>query len=330
MDGAEIKFDARFAGNILVVGQTGCGKTTFVQNLGLNRMFSDIKTVDWISKITLSRGREDQLREIFSYVSFEFHYPEDLGEFETLLETFRDEEIEEENLNVNSIVMGENRKLDRLIVMGKVSGLADKSNKFSTFLTVSQKIDYSCLYHFHIIFPNISTWQIILAQTKIFNIFPSAIQLGNILKILMDNCDRDTIKYIPARDLQINRLYFTIANDRKYSCLTIDCTKRGPSKYRTNADNNLEQTKKDTVCNKFSARNLNENPYDLTLTIDRVTKTLEKTRQKPYGLIQSDGDNLTKNEKDGREPDSGTAERNDKGDDRGREKGRKRPQFLLL
>ena len=287
MDGAEIKFDARFAGNILVVGQTGCGKTTFVQNLGLNRMFSDIKTVDWISKITLSRGREDQLREIFSYASFEFH--EDLGEFETLLETFRGEEIEEENLNVNSIETGENRELDRLIVMDKVSGLADKSNKFSSFLTVSQKFDYSCLYHFHVIFPNRSTWQIILAQTKIFNIFPSAIQLGNILKRLTNNCDRDTIKYIPARDLQINRLYFTIANDKKYSCLTIDCTKSGLSKYRTNADNNLEQTcyyaqkKKDTVCNKFSARNLNENPYDLTLTIDRVTKTLEKTRQKPYG-----------------------------------------------
>ena len=27
-------YDQRFTDNILVLGQTGCGKTTFVQNLG--------------------------------------------------------------------------------------------------------------------------------------------------------------------------------------------------------------------------------------------------------------------------------------------------------
>ena len=50
----------------------------------------------------------------------------------------------------------------------------------------------------------------ILSQTKIFNIFPSAIQLGNMSKILTNNCDRETIKYIPKRELWINRLYFEI------------------------------------------------------------------------------------------------------------------------
>ena len=199
----EIKFDARFVRNILVVGQAGCGKTTFVQNLGLNRIFGEIKTVDYVSKIKLSKGREDHLRWTFSYASVEFHYPEDLGEFGTLLETFWDETefVEGDSSDVNSIVMGENRELDRLIVMDDVSGLADKSNKFSSFLTVYRKFGYSCLYIFHIIFPNRSTRQMILAKTKIFNIFPSAIQLGNMLKILTNNCDRDTIKYIPSRDL---------------------------------------------------------------------------------------------------------------------------------
>ena len=211
----EIKFDARSVGNILVVGQTGCGKTTFVQNLVLNRIFGEIKTVDWVSKIKLSKGREDDLRRTFSYASVEFHYPEDLGEFDTLLETFRNEnEFEDDNSDVNSIVMGENRELDQLIVMDNVSGLADKSNGFSSFLTVSQKFDYSCFYIFHMIFPNRCTWQMILAQTKIFNIFPSAIQLGNMLKILTNNYDRETIKYIPSRDLWINRLYFAIANKK--------------------------------------------------------------------------------------------------------------------
>ena len=241
-----------------------------------------------------------------------------------------------DNSDVNSIVMGENRELDRLIVMDNVSGLADKSNEFTSFLTVSGKFGYYCLYIFQIIFPNRSMWQMILAQTKIFNTFPSAIQLGNMLKILTNNCDRDTIKYIPAQDLWINRLYFTIANGKKYSCLTIDCRKSGPAKYRTSVENNLEQTfyyaqkKKDRLYNKFSARNLNENPYDLTFTIDRVTKTLEKARQKLYDITNGNDNNLVKNEKNEREPDTGTAERNDRGDDSGGAKERKRPRFLLL
>ena len=36
-------FDANFEGNILVVGRTDCGKTTFVQNLGKNKMFGEMK-----------------------------------------------------------------------------------------------------------------------------------------------------------------------------------------------------------------------------------------------------------------------------------------------
>ena len=62
------------------------------------------------------------------------------------------------------------------------------------------------------------------------------------LKILTNNCDRETIKYIPSKDVWINRLYFSIANEKKYSCLTIGSTKSGPAKYRANAENNIEQT----------------------------------------------------------------------------------------
>ena len=40
----------------------------------------------------------------------------------------------------------------------------------------------------------------ILSQTKLFNIFPSAVQLGNMSKILTNNCDRETLKYIPKRE----------------------------------------------------------------------------------------------------------------------------------
>ena len=40
-DGKKYSFDGRFEGNILIVGRTGCGKTTFIQNLGKNKMFGN-------------------------------------------------------------------------------------------------------------------------------------------------------------------------------------------------------------------------------------------------------------------------------------------------
>ena len=238
-------YDGTFNGNMLVVGQT-CGKTLFVQKLGKNKIFGSIEPVDWISKNELSTDREHQIRESFSYTSVEFHYPNDVGEFEMILELLKDNKINV-NININDteaddLGIGEKDIFDSLIAMDDVIGLADKSNKFCSFLTVSRKYRYSCIHIFHIVFPQLRNWQMIISQTKIFNIFPSAVQLGSLSKLLTNNCDRETLKYIPKRELWINRLYFEIANRKDYSCLTIDCGKSGPSKYRTEADNNVQQT----------------------------------------------------------------------------------------
>ena len=153
--------------------------------------------------------------------------------------------------------------------MGDVSGLADKSNDFANFLTVNRNFGYICLYIFYIIYLTKSIWQIIWSQSQAFNISPSFIQLVNILKILTNNCDRDTISYIPARDLWINRLYLSLSNKSKYSCLSINCRKSGPAKYRTKANSNFEQfcyygqIKKDRLFNKFLAKNVNQNENSL-------------------------------------------------------------------
>ena len=145
-------------------------------------------------------------------------------------------------MNINDFETGESDVLDRLLVTDDVSGLADKSTEFSSFLTVSRRYGYSCVYIFHVVFSHLFNWQMILSQTKVFNISPSAVQLGNMSKILTNNCDRETIKYIPKRELWINRLYFEVIHKKNYSCLTIDCGKSDPAKYRTEADNNLKQT----------------------------------------------------------------------------------------
>ena len=55
----DYSFDAKSEGNILVVEGTGCGKTTFVQNLGNNKIFGEKKRGDFVIKnTTLKRKRE--------------------------------------------------------------------------------------------------------------------------------------------------------------------------------------------------------------------------------------------------------------------------------
>ena len=70
-------------------------------------------------------------------------------------------------ITMTIVISAVKKKIDRLIVMDYVSGLADKSNELSNFLKVSQKFGYFYLYIFHIIYLTKSTWQMILSQTKI-------------------------------------------------------------------------------------------------------------------------------------------------------------------
>ena len=49
--------------------------------------------------------------------------------------------------------LGKNMIMDRLIVMDEVSDLADRSEKFASFLTLSQKYGLTCVYIFHTIYP---------------------------------------------------------------------------------------------------------------------------------------------------------------------------------
>ena len=59
-----------------------------MQNLGKNKLFGDITTVCWISKITLSEEREEKIRQCFKDQEVNFNYPENLDDFNYLIQTF--------------------------------------------------------------------------------------------------------------------------------------------------------------------------------------------------------------------------------------------------
>ena len=62
----EYTYNGQFNGNILVVGRTGCGKTTFIQKLGRNKLFGcEISDAFWVSKIVLTSERGQCKRKFY-------------------------------------------------------------------------------------------------------------------------------------------------------------------------------------------------------------------------------------------------------------------------
>ena len=199
-------------------------------------MFGEIREVIWVSKILLSKGRENNIRECFIDEEMDFKYPNNIDKFNGLLDYFQ-----RQKLPHNENYLGENIKLDRLIAMDDVLSLVNKSETFANFLTVSRKFELTCVYIFHTTYQTRQNWQMILAQTKIFNISPGSIQTFSIVQILSSFCSRYKYNYIPNRGLWINRLYFDITNSTKKQCLTIetrDVNDLGLPKFRTQAESN--------------------------------------------------------------------------------------------
>ena len=59
-------YNGKFYDNVLVVGRTGCGKTTFLEKLGLNNFLGDIIKTEQISGIDTDKKREAEIQSYFS------------------------------------------------------------------------------------------------------------------------------------------------------------------------------------------------------------------------------------------------------------------------
>ena len=201
-----------------------------------------------------------------------------LEDFKARLNTAKTNHIYSSDVNSD---FGEKSKRDQLIVMDDVPGLADESKKLGSFLKVARKLNYTCVYIFHTIYPGKSIWKTILSRTNIFNIFPASVSLTSVWKIL-GVCIRKTRDYIPQSVLWISRLFIELANrdvrvcltllfielpNRKDRvCLTLDCSginKDGPGKFIKEADKPDFQTyfnltNDEQAYNKFVSKRINE------------------------------------------------------------------------
>ena len=130
-------------------------------------MFGSIKVAYWLSKIPLPRDREENITDCIN-VHVDFKYPKNLEEFDTLLDFFQRKRGKN---SCNKNFMRENMLLGRLIVMGNVSGLPEKSENFEKILTVFRKFGFACIYICYTIYLTRNDLQMTLSQTKILTLF---------------------------------------------------------------------------------------------------------------------------------------------------------------
>ena len=134
-------YNGQFSGNILLVGKTGCGKTTFLEKLGLNKFLGELVKTEWISGIDINKKREAEIQSSFSNET-EVHIAKEPEEPDSLIKTFKlrseAEDNEKDTKNVKNL-FGENKKMD-CYYYDDVSGVADISKKLANFLRSFKKV----------------------------------------------------------------------------------------------------------------------------------------------------------------------------------------------
>lgn len=161
------QFGGIFTDNILVFGQTGCGKTTFVQNPGKNKMLGNRTSVDWFSMI----------RSWFVDTSLEFHYRHDFSDFNILIETFRRETFDENDREVlendqenDRNILGEKRNLIGLSLwMTSQVWWTSQTNLVISWLFQENLATLACIYS--TLFIGQSLFGKLYFLTKIFLMF---------------------------------------------------------------------------------------------------------------------------------------------------------------
>ena len=146
------------ARNVLAVGKTGCGKTYFLQKLGLNKFFGNFGKTKWISGIDIDEEGEAEMRSFFTN-NVELPSTKERNELIDLIE--KSEFI---ILTMKNNGLREKITMDCLIVMDNFLGIANNCKAFVGFLPVSRKYRYRCIYVFHIIGPESQIWRKILSN----------------------------------------------------------------------------------------------------------------------------------------------------------------------
>ena len=148
----------------------------------------------------------------------------------------------------DNISIGEDNVCNKLIVMDKVTDLADKLDNFRNFLTVSRKVNLTCVYIFHKLTQSEVAGKWFFHKPKFLIFFLALCKPHYWLKLcLLIVTDTNTATFHTEIPGWTTYIFFEISNSSKKQCLTIvmryNVNNLGPAKFRTGAE-----SKKEWIC----------------------------------------------------------------------------------
>ena len=97
-------YNGQFNGNILLVGRTGCGKTTFLEKLAINKFFGEIIKTEWVSGIEIDTSRKAEIQSCFNNET-EVHFATEKDELDALIDNFKlkaQENTDKDSVNLSN------------------------------------------------------------------------------------------------------------------------------------------------------------------------------------------------------------------------------------
>ena len=86
----DASYDAKFSGNMMLVGSTRTGKTSYLQEILLNGLIpNSVKKLYWISGIYLSENRKEELKSNFPHLRTKFTHVPDSESFDKVLDNLK-------------------------------------------------------------------------------------------------------------------------------------------------------------------------------------------------------------------------------------------------
>ena len=305
-----MSYSAEITNNLLVVGQTDCGKTSYVEKL-LEGGFVKGNELVWISSETLNRGTREEYHKLFQgFDTFSFFQVRDKSDLKCLLN-----EIEPDIRRNN-----EENKLKTVIVFDDLLNIADKCDDYSAFLSTCRHIGVTTINMFQS-FRNTEKWDNIKANCSTIVLFKLgwlSSRLINQITNVIGNSNRPVPKN--------SRWLYKVYNDNvlakgDFSHLLIDLRARSESDltcFRSQTDNKHVQTcyfdaGNQTDYNMFrSARMNNDKVNNLTFNVisvihdkklkskDRLVTTREnKLKRKHLSDTDTDSEESSSLEEDG-------------------------------
>jgi len=275
-------YSAEIDGNVVIVGKTNSGKTSLICKWAKSKFF-DVEAVYWVSPNALPDQTQEKINDSFTAVdNVKYFNADNVDALSSVISSIKtihssigededdiDELVESDNESDTSSTSDlsakpeENEEQDfndipkkirkGVVIFDDMTNIADKSNTFIHFLTVSRKLKLTTCSVFHQMQLQVSRWETLIGSASLIVLFNCGIVNNSIKRLLSQNSDLSRHRYVKHRrtyvsqmDTWLSHVYQdVVVHKKEYAHLLIDKrdkTESGPVCYRSNTGNDKVQT----------------------------------------------------------------------------------------